>query len=745
MESPPVQRRRMDNSSRHSFTHLQQLEELRRSTVISSPSTYLLLAASVILLLPTMVSAAWPEGWRTGTGGAFGPPIPLTEPRTGNSTIPDPLPPRAIEQLADLLELDPNTIAWRGGRRIDDLERHDLVAQFLGMKALGHPLRVVISKSGKLVAVLGNPEQVFAKPDLSSPTQWLPNEESMRELAARHIRQEQSLLSCRQGWWRVEDQHRATIELKLTGPLLRDHELLRISLSGELIERESLVRHVDGECSLQGHMQANWSPDLVTTPIFPHPLPYLDVLIDGVGTFTTDTTGTICADLGGVSRSITGGLSGPFANVIDGRGPEITFSNTLVPGSPLEIVLNTTPTEDDTAEVAAFYHVNRAREFLTSLPISPPFTGVDFPLQVRVSRPSFGVCNAAYSSAVPEIFFLPSVGTSCVNTAYSTIIVHEYMHAVADAIFGTLTPSDLHEGIADCAAILYSLDRDIGRGFFNHSAELRDVEPNLVHPVTVTPHLAGLVVAGAVWDLRTLFHHDLGSLEASRNLTAEIWWKSLFFLPSAIDEQLVTTMLLADDDDANLANGTPNETRIRQAFSVHGLRLDPVPVESLLNFSDFRSGSDVSFSWSPGASYTEIQVERNGQPYLVLPGSSTTWTDASVSPGEYTYLFRPFVGLSEADPIPYFLRQRQFLRGDLNHNGTRNIGDVVYILSYLFSGLNVADCLDAGDVNDSGTVNIADAIELLAYLFSNGSPPPEPNSAHGIDPTPDENPCGGEL
>ena len=130
---------------------------------------------------------------------------------------------------------------------------------------------------------------------------------------------------------------------------------------------------------------------------------------------------------------------------------------------------------------------------------------------------------------------------------------------------------------------------------------------------------------------------------------------------------------------------------------------------------------------------------------MVLPGSSTIWTDASIAPGEYTYLFRPFVGPAEADPITYFLRQRRFLRGDLNHNGTTNIGDVVYILSYLFNGLNVADCLDAGDVNDSGTVNIADAIELLAYLFSNGSPPPEPTSTQGIDPTPDENPCGGEL
>ncbi len=732
-------------SSRRNLLDQRQTPDALRAKDAQNSSIVLLLPVLVVLLLPSVASAAWPDGWRNGPGGAFGPPIPLTEPRSGDSTIPEPLPPGAIELLADLLDLDPNTIAWRGGRRIDDLERHDLVAQYLGRMALGHPLRVVISREGKLVAVLGRPEQIFASPLLSSPSQWLPSEESMVELAADHIRQGQSVLSCRQGWWRVKDRHVATVELKLTGHLLSDHELLRISLDGDLIERESLVRHIDGECSLQGHMQANWSPDLVTTPIFPHPLPYLDVTIDGVGTFTTDTTGAICADIGGVSRQISGGLSGPFANVIDGRGPELTFSDTLVPGSPLEVVLNSTPTEDDTAEVAAFYHVNRAREFLTGLPISPPFTGIDFPLQVRVSRPAFGNCNAAYSSAVPEIFFLPAIGSSCVNTAYSTVVVHEYMHAVADAIFGTLTPSDLHEGIADCAAFLYSLDRDIGRGFFNQSTELRDVEPNLVHPVTVNPHLAGLVVAGSVWDLRTLFHHDIGSLEASRNLTAEIWWKSLFFLPSAIDEELVTTMLLADDDDANIANGTPNETRIRQAFSVHGLRLDPVPFESLLNFSDFRIGSDVTFSWSPGASYTEIQVERNGQPYVVLPGSSTIWTDASVAPGEYTYLFRPFVGPAEADPITYFLRQRRFLRGDLNHNGTTNIGDVVYILSYLFNGLNVADCLDAGDVNDSGTVNIADAIELLAYLFSNGSPPPEPTSTQSIDPTPDENPCGGEL
>ena len=45
--------------------------------------------------------------------------------------------------------------------------------------------------------------------------------------------------------------------------------------------------------------------------------------------------------------------------------------------------------------------------------------------------------------------------------------------------------------------------------------------------------------------------------------------------------------------------------------------------------------------------------------------------------------------------------------------------------------------MDAADANDDGSIDIADAIYLLSYLFGGGDQPPPPFPDPGIDPTPD--------
>jgi len=80
-----------------------------------------------------------------------------------------------------------------------------------------------------------------------------------------------------------------------------------------------------------------------------------------------------------------------------------------------------------------------------------------------------------------------------------------------------------------------------------------------------------------------------------------------------------------------------------------------------------------------------------------------------------------------------------FLRGDPNDDGRVDIADAVAILNCLFGGEGeCTKCPDAADGNDDGQVNIADAVYLLSFLFANGSQPPRPFDACGIDPTPDE-------
>ena len=82
-----------------------------------------------------------------------------------------------------------------------------------------------------------------------------------------------------------------------------------------------------------------------------------------------------------------------------------------------------------------------------------------------------------------------------------------------------------------------------------------------------------------------------------------------------------------------------------------------------------------------------------------------------------------------------------FRRGDPNRSSSVDISDAVMVLSYLFSGDEPIDCLDAADANDSGEVDISDGMFILNFLFSGGRAPPAPGHLEcGLDVTGDELP-----
>ncbi|MCK4428726.1 MAG: dockerin type I repeat-containing protein [candidate division Zixibacteria bacterium] len=67
--------------------------------------------------------------------------------------------------------------------------------------------------------------------------------------------------------------------------------------------------------------------------------------------------------------------------------------------------------------------------------------------------------------------------------------------------------------------------------------------------------------------------------------------------------------------------------------------------------------------------------------------------------------------------------KHDFICGDANGDGEIDIGDVIYLVNYLFSGTSAPDPLEAGDTNCDGTVDIGDVIYLINYLFIDGPPP----------------------
>ncbi|MCX6832236.1 MAG: SBBP repeat-containing protein, partial [candidate division Zixibacteria bacterium] len=70
-------------------------------------------------------------------------------------------------------------------------------------------------------------------------------------------------------------------------------------------------------------------------------------------------------------------------------------------------------------------------------------------------------------------------------------------------------------------------------------------------------------------------------------------------------------------------------------------------------------------------------------------------------------------------------REILFACGDVDGEGTINIADAVYLISYIFSHGPAPSPLAAGDTDCSGDINIADAVYLINYIFSHGPQPCE--------------------
>jgi len=61
--------------------------------------------------------------------------------------------------------------------------------------------------------------------------------------------------------------------------------------------------------------------------------------------------------------------------------------------------------------------------------------------------------------------------------------------------------------------------------------------------------------------------------------------------------------------------------------------------------------------------------------------------------------------------------------GDLNSDGGINVGDLVFVINYLYRSGPPPDRLELADVNCDGSVDVADAVFLVCYLFRAGPAP----------------------
>lgn len=77
----------------------------------------------------------------------------------------------------------------------------------------------------------------------------------------------------------------------------------------------------------------------------------------------------------------------------------------------------------------------------------------------------------------------------------------------------------------------------------------------------------------------------------------------------------------------------------------------------------------------------------------------------------------------------------EYVCGNVNNDGVVDVGDVVYMINYLFKvGPAPIPTNCVGDINNDNAVDVGDVVYLINYLFK-GGPAPDPNCCSDCPPT----------
>ncbi|HWN70490.1 MAG TPA: DUF4215 domain-containing protein [Haliangium sp.] len=333
--------------------------------------------------------------------------------------------------------------------------------------------------------------------------------------------------------------------------------------SGVPVAREQTLRYADGKV-LYNVPSRHPGGERVDQPA-----PHADI-VSGSLALATDAEGALSWD-GAGPLEITAKVTGALVHVSNQIAPneETIESFVLAPGG--NVVWDARDSEDVDAQISTFVHAYAVKTYARRF--APELKFLDEQLQARVNIDSS--CNA-FSDGTTINFFRSS--DRCENTArLADVVYHEFGHALH---WQSLIPGvgafdgAFSEGLSDYLAATITNDPAMGVGFFYADEPLRHIDPDdFEHrwPRDIEEiHYTGLIFAGAMWDLRkeliALHGYDQGVALADRLFYAAVQRASS--IPATYVE-----LLVADDEDGNLENGTPHECLINATFgALHGLR-----------------------------------------------------------------------------------------------------------------------------------------------------------------------------
>lgn len=408
------------------------------------------------------------------------------------------------------------------------------------------------------------------------------------------------------------------------------------------------------------------------------------------------------------SPDISVALKGAWVNVINvGSGGNLVFSVPNSAPNPINLTFNPSGNAENlTSQVNAYVHTTRVHDYVASRGVDLPAINKMIPASVNINEN----CNAYYQASGINFF---RSGSGCPNTAFDTVVYHEYGHYVDDMI-GGIPSGGLSEGWGDLLAVYLTGQPVIGEDFFGAGSDLRTADNSYVYSPSHEIHDQGQAWAGFAWDLRKSLinsHGPTAGVALAENLVIPVFLANSPNIPAAVKQ-----VAIRDDNDGDLSNGTPNFSAILAAAARHGVAGDldfsepTVSIQSPANGAVLTGVVAVSGIAGDNAGLVRVEVSVDGgafSPAIGLTNWSFSLDTSMYVNGSHVITARAVDGGNNTKTHAITV---QF-------NNPPVPGRAIYNVQY-----KTPACLEPGGVCDSGV------LLLGRGSMTNGAEPNAPNT-----------------
>ena len=403
--------------------------------------------------------------------------------------------------------------------------------------------------------------------------------------------------------------------------------------NGSILFQESKIYHaVSGRVTSPA--TAGYGADICASEVSTG-MPYVAVTT-GATTAYTDVNGNFSIAAGGAGATYTTSLVGRYFTTTNNGAATVSLSTSANDGANWNPVFNpVNNVANELSQVNAYYMSNKIRDIAVAA--SPAFPTVSTQTNTFLINCNLAsTCNAYYSGNTINFYI---AGGGCAATSFGDVVAHEYGHNMVSK--GGSGQGAYGEGMGDICGFLLSDDPRTGVGFQTCTTGIRTAANTCQFNATSCAtgstssgatcgseiHSCGQLISGCCWDLRNRFAVTYPS--TYRAEVADLCVNSILLHGniSTIAADITIDFLTLDDNNANIADGTPNYTAINDSFTLHGL---PGPPLALLQFS-FPQGLPTVIA-PDGSTSMQVKID----PSAGVPNTATAKLFGKIS-GTSTY------------------------------------------------------------------------------------------------------------